>query len=69
MADIADKASDYADELLKQTLVNRQKFDTESKYECLECGSEIPEQRRALGNVTLCVGCQTALESNLKHYR
>ncbi|MOA42274.1 hypothetical protein D3C78_1643130 [compost metagenome] len=29
---------------------------------CIDCGHEIPEQRRALGGVTRCVHCQTVFE-------
>lgn len=32
--------------------------------ECLECGTEIPaERRKAVLGVTLCVGCQTKIEN------
>ncbi|MBD1229824.1 TraR/DksA C4-type zinc finger protein [Acinetobacter seifertii] len=75
MADPVDIAEGIAEERIQQTLSNRQTFDVESEksnvseHECEECGAEIPERRRALGNVKLCIDCQTAVESKVKHFR
>ncbi|MBD1220576.1 TraR/DksA C4-type zinc finger protein [Acinetobacter seifertii] len=69
MADPVDIAEGIAEERIQQTLSNRQTFDGESEHECEECGAEIPERRRALGNVKLCIDCQTAVESKVKHFR
>lgn len=33
-----------------------------SEHYCLDCGFEIPEQRRKIGGVEFCVECQTLLE-------
>ncbi len=67
MADFADVASEIEADRLALSLQNRQCYDTESEYECQECGNEIPERRRALGGVKLCIDCQIAVESDLKH--
>lgn len=69
MVDFADVAESIAEETIQQTLLNRQTFDGESEHECMNCGNEIPERRRALGNVKLCIDCQTAVESDSKHFR
>jgi len=69
MADFADTASDISAEHLNLALHNRPQFEGESKYECVRCGSDIPEQRRALGNVTLCINCQTSIENHNRHFR
>ena len=69
MADLADLAGEIADEHLAHTLENRQQYNAESEFECLECGCQIPEQRRALGGVTLCIDCQTVVEIQNKQYR
>ncbi|HEN9526056.1 TPA: TraR/DksA C4-type zinc finger protein [Acinetobacter baumannii] len=69
MADPVDMAEGIAEERIQQTLSNRPTFDGESEHECINCGNEIPERRRALGNVKLCIDCQTAVESNSKHIR
>lgn len=42
-------------------------FDIESSTHCRECGEEIPERRRNVGNIHHCVGCQTVIESDNKH--
>lgn len=67
MADLADIANDKNEELIHSTLINRPNFDLPSAHECEMCGNEIPEQRRALGNVKLCIDCQIAIESDSKH--
>ncbi len=69
MADLADIAGEINDDRINQALKHRQQYDEVSEFECLHCGNEIPEQRRALGGVTLCIGCQTAVEMNNKLYR
>jgi phage/conjugal plasmid C-4 type zinc finger TraR family protein len=69
MADLADVAGEISDERLAYALENRQQYNLVSEVECLECGNEIPEQRRALGGVTLCIDCQTVVENENKLYR
>lgn len=69
MPDLADIAADIIEEDLMHTLQNAKQFDTPSNFECDECGAVIPEQRRKLGGVTLCIGCQTQLEAKQKHLR
>ena len=55
MVDFADTASDLEQDRLTQSLNNRPKFETESTFDCDDCGAEIPAQRRALGGVTRCI--------------
>lgn len=69
MADAADIATDIIETDLNHTLQNLKRIEKPSLYECEECGDEIPEQRRRLGSVTLCFGCQTELEAHNKHLR
>ena len=38
------------------------KFTLPSEKFCEECDEEIPQKRRDLGGVTLCVHCQSFLE-------
>ena len=59
MADFADESSDLTDFELKIALGNRSNDIAESEHECTDCGDEIPEQRRSIGGVTRCIGCQT----------
>lgn len=66
MVDFADTASDLEQDRLTQSLNNRPKFETESAFDCDDCGAEIPAQRRALGGVTRCIQCQTIFEAKQK---
>lgn len=66
MVDFADIASDLSEQYLDRSLANLKNFDRVSNYECEECGDEIPEQRRKLGSVTLCVSCQSVFETKQK---
>lgn len=69
MPDAVDIAQDIIEQNLADTLQNAKRFDTPSHFECIECGNEIPEQRRKLGSVKLCIECQTALETKQEHLR
>ena len=69
MADYADVANDISEQDLGIALANIKHFDQVSNYECEDCGAEIPEQRRKLGGVTLCITCQSVLEAKQKHIR
>ncbi|VXA54704.1 Prokaryotic dksA/traR C4-type zinc finger family protein [Acinetobacter proteolyticus] len=69
MADFADVAADIAQTDLDHALQNAKRIEFPGFFDCEECGTEIPEQRRRLGSVTLCIGCQTAFEAKQKHFR
>ncbi|MCY6411960.1 TraR/DksA family transcriptional regulator [Acinetobacter sp. VNH17] len=69
MADYADVASTLSEQDLDIALANIKHFDQPSFHECEDCGAEIPEQRRKLGGVTLCIACQSVLEAKQKHLR
>ena len=69
MADLADIAGELNDDHIAYVLTQRPQYTEASEFECLHCGNEIPEQCRALGGVTLCIGCQSAVEMNNKLYR
>lgn len=66
MADMVDVANDAMEviglRLPKSTFVGV------SLHECEECGSEIPENRRKLGNVKLCIACKSVEEKRAKQY-
>ncbi|ENW79748.1 hypothetical protein F909_02851 [Acinetobacter sp. ANC 3929] len=69
MPDFADVAADISQTDLDHALHNAKREEFTIYFQCEECGTEIPEQRRRLGSVTLCIGCQTALEAKQKHFR
>ena len=68
MADLADVAERVIANNLEASLQNRRNYELISEFECEECGNEIPEQRRKLGGVTLCIDCQSVLEAKQKHF-
>lgn len=65
MSDDVDLANDFGEKMLEKAINQRPKFDGASLFECLECGEEIPEQRRRLGNVKYCIGCQAYFEKRV----
>ena len=69
MVDLVDMAEDFHALQLQEQINARPQFHAVSNFECDECGDVIPEQRRKLGGVTLCVTCQGALEAKQKHHR
>jgi phage/conjugal plasmid C-4 type zinc finger TraR family protein len=71
MSDIIDLANDRAAELLHDALAARQRAREKtagaaglpSALVCEECGSDIPEPRRAaVPGVRTCIECQQVLE-------
>lgn len=69
MVDLVDMTEEFQAMNLQDRINARAQFTTHSNYECEDCGEEIPAQRRAIGGVTHCIGCQTKLEAKQKHYR
>ncbi|MBA1147396.1 TraR/DksA C4-type zinc finger protein [Ectothiorhodospiraceae bacterium WFHF3C12] len=63
MADTADVAGEYIDQVTQDALAGRVRYEGESATHCLECGDEIPQRRRELvPGVELCVDCQADQE-------
>lgn len=67
MADMVDLAQECIPNIEHKLNAISSMFIGESNKECDECGEEIPEKRRKLGNVKLCVHCANDLEQRLKH--
>lgn len=69
MADAVDVAQEINEQFQQDALAEhfRRGMRNASRLalgECLECGEEIPaERRKAVPGVTLCVGCQTIQEN------
>lgn len=65
MADEADIANAYIINAIEAALGQRQQNPNEPKQSaqfCKKCGEEIPEARRKLGNIQLCVPCAEKTE-------
>lgn len=67
MADEADVAQEYvidqnvvATVTIGQMMAIKNMFPSE--HECLDCGLDIPEQRRQTGGVEYCIECQSLRE-------
>lgn len=69
MVDLVDMAEEFQAMNLQEKINARAQFTAYSNHECEECGDEIPAQRRAIGGVTHCIGCQTKIEAKQKHFR
>ena len=69
MVDLVDMAEEFQAMNLQEKINARAQFTAYSNHECEECGEEIPANRRAIGGVTHCVGCQTKIEAKQKHFR
>lgn len=65
MADEADIANTYITNAIEAALGQRQQKNIETKPSakfCKECGIEIDERRRKLGNIQLCIECAAETE-------
>ncbi|HEY9347257.1 MAG TPA: TraR/DksA C4-type zinc finger protein [Inquilinus sp.] len=67
MADPIDEANELSERLRTEALAEqrqraRQRARRPSLPDCVACGDPIPEERRALGGITRCVGCETLIE-------
>lgn len=64
--DIADKAQKFIDESMSRKLAEHSKQFAGADVdldECIECGIEIPQARKAaIHNCTTCVDCQSLIE-------
>lgn len=60
MADIADIAEESMQQINTEEISKM--FLKESEKYCIECGEDIPEKRRSLGGVTLCIDCKSLQE-------
>jgi len=59
IADIADKDGEFLTEIAMQ---NRRRLPLASEPFCIECGIDIPMERRIAINAIRCVDCQTDYE-------
>lgn len=65
--DLADQAHIIEQENLQREL-SRLKPQQASRSHCIDCGIEIPAQRRKHDGVIRCIDCQNDVEANQKHY-
>lgn len=63
MADLADMAQQHMEAMSALAPRILHDYSASSLHECEECGNDIPEGRRKLGGVRLCIECQRIKES------
>ena len=73
-ADPIDQASDQAERFAERAINEHRREQarremTPSEQYCIECDEMIPEARRALGGVELCVECAEIAEQRARAWR
>jgi len=67
--DAADNAQIEIDREQARQVANLKQAEVVSTDECIECGNEIPEERRKAVNTNLCIGCAEMQEIKRKQFR
>jgi len=67
--DAADSAQIEIDREQARQIANLKQAEVVSTDECIECGNEIPEERRKAVNTNLCIGCAEMQEIKRKQFR
>lgn len=67
--DAADNAQIEIDREQARQIANLKQAEVVSTDECIECGNEIPEERRKAVNTNLCIGCAEMQEIKRKQFR
>lgn len=67
--DLADTAQIEIDREQERQVANLKQAEVVATDECIECGNEIPEERRKAVNTNLCIGCAELFEIKRKQFR
>lgn len=67
--DAADNAQIEIDREQERQVANLKQAEVVATDECIECGNEIPEERRKAVNTNLCIGCAEMQEIKRKQFR
>mgnify|MGYP001346389553 FL=1 len=67
--DTADSAQIEIEREQARQIANLKQQDVEPTDDCIECGNEIPEERRKAVNTNLCIGCAEMQEIKRKQFR
>jgi len=67
--DAADSAQIEIDREQARQIANLKQTEVVATDECIECGNEIPEERRKAVNTNLCIGCAEMQEIKRKQFR
>lgn len=66
--DAADNAQIEIDREQARQVANLKQAEVVATDECIECGNEIPEERRKAVNTNLCIGCAEINELRSRNY-
>ncbi len=66
--DAADNAQIEIDREQERQVANLKQAEVVATDECIECGNEIPEERRKAVNTNLCIYCAEIRELRSKNY-
>ena len=66
--DAADNAQIEIDREQARQIANLKQAEVVATDECIECGNEIPEERRKAVNTNLCIGCAEMQEIKRKQF-
>ncbi|TMO43417.1 conjugal transfer protein TraR [Pseudoalteromonas sp. S4389] len=67
--DLADNAQIEIEREQERQLVNFKRLEVVPTDECIECGADIPEERRKAVKTNLCIGCAELFEIKRKQFR
>ncbi len=67
--DTADSAQIEIEREQARQIANLKQQDVEPTDDCIECGNEIPEERRKAVNTNVCIGCAEMQEIKRKQFR
>lgn len=67
--DLADNAQIEIDREQERQVANLKQAEVVATDDCIECGSDIPEERRKAVNTNLCIGCAEMQEIKRKQFR
>lgn len=67
--DAADNAQIEIEREQERQLANLKQEDVQESLECIECGADIPEERRKAVKTNLCIGCAELNELRSRHFR
>lgn len=67
--DEGDYAQKREAEMLADALARHKREPKQETEECVECGTEIPEERRKVGGIDTCIDCQADIERRNRMHR
>ena len=67
--DAADNAQIEIEREQERQLANLRQEDVQESLECIDCGADIPKERRKAVKTNLCIGCAELQEIQRRQFR